>query len=59
MGETGKEIGVRAEMKEAFFPAPPRVWWGEENVHREFRSRYNVKSMIKATNKMLLQALVE
>jgi len=39
--------------------APPRVWWGPKDVHREFRSRYNVKSVIKTTNKMVLQALVE
>ena len=49
-GDTGKETGVRAEMK-GICLAPPRVWWGAKDVHREFRSRYNVKSLIKTTNK--------
>ena len=46
-------------MKETFVLLLQEFGGGTKNVHREFRSGYNVKSVIKTTNKMVLQALVE
>lgn len=53
MEETCRKVG-QAQRYKRHFLAPQIVWWGEKDIHREFRSRYNVKSV-----KMLLVWLTE